>query len=147
MWNKFINLLSALFTVLNVGVALWFYLTTDEIAIPAHWEALESAWGYGRSWLILPLSALSVLIYLLLRYSRRHTLVNLPFAVTNKVAAHPLIVSMMSRATFLITLALFYVVLAVAQLVPLHNVLLFLLFFLLLSDVVWHVIRIYRVRK
>ena len=80
MWNKFINLLSALFTALNVGVALWFYLTTDEIAIPAHWEALESAWGYGRSWLILPLSALSVLIYLLLRYSRRHTLVNLPFA-------------------------------------------------------------------
>lgn len=58
-----------------------------------------------------------------------------------------MIVSMMSRATFLITLALFYVVLAVAQLVPLHNVLLFLLFFLLLSDVVWHVIRIYRVRK
>ena len=58
--RKFLNLLSMLAMVMMVSVALWFYLTTDKMVVPMHWNAIGDIDNYGKTWTILVLAAVGV---------------------------------------------------------------------------------------
>ena len=145
--KKIINICSAIFMIANVLLSLWFYFTTDEIYVPAHWSFGGNVDRYGQTWLILPLSGTSVGVYLLLLYCQKHGIANLPFAIINKVKTKPIISHMIAWVTFLITLTFLYVVAAVAQLVPLHNTIIYLILLVIIAVIYHFTMQIYKVRK
>lgn len=97
--KKIINICSAIFMIANVLLSLWFYFTTDEIYVPEHWSFGGNVDRYGQTWLILPLSGISVGVYLLLLYCQKHGIANLPFAIINKVKTKPIISHMIAWVT------------------------------------------------
>ena len=110
--RKFLNVLSMLAMVMMVSVALWFYLTTDKMVVPMHWNAIGDIDNYGKTWTILVLAAVGVGVYLLLLLQQKVASLDVPFTVSDPERARPLI-KMLLAWIFL------YVVGAVAQLYPL----------------------------
>ncbi len=117
--RKFLNVLSMLAMVMMVSVALWFYLTTDKMVVPMHWNAIGDIDNYGKTWTILVLAAVGVGVYLLLLLQQKVASLDVPFTVSDPERARPLIKMLLAWMTFFVCLIFLYVVGAVAQLYPL----------------------------
>lgn len=118
--RKLLNIASLLAIVSMVAVALWFYFTTDKVAVPMHWNAVGDIDSYGKTWTILVLAGVGVVVYLFLLLNQRLATSNLPLTTTNSERARPYVKMLTAWMTFLISLAFLYVVGAVAQLYVFH---------------------------
>ena len=144
---KILNILSALMMIANVGVAVWFYFTTDQIAVPLHWNTVGELDAYGKTWTILALSAMAVLVYLVCLYAQRTAHANLPFKVSDTAKAMPRIKALYTKITFFVSLLMLYVVMAVAQLYRFHVLVVYALIALMLVMYAVDLRAIYKNRK
>ena len=144
---KILNILSALMMIANVGVAVWFYFTTDQIAVPLHWNTVGELDAYGNTWTILALSAMAVLVYLVCLYAQRTAHANLPFKVADTAKAMPRIKALYTKITFFVSLLMLYVVMAVAQLYRFHVLVVYALIALMLVMYAVDLRAIYKNRK
>lgn len=118
--RKLLNIASSLIILAMVAVALWFYFTTDKVAVPMHWNAVGDIDSYGKTWTILVLAGVGVLVYLFLLLNQKVVTLNVPFTVSDPERARPYVRMLTAWMTFLISLAFLYVVGAVAQLYVFH---------------------------
>lgn len=121
--RKLLDVASFLAVVAMVVIAIWFYVTTDEIAVPMHWNAVGDVDSYGKTWTILVLAGVGVLVYLLLLLNQWLVTRDVPFTVPNSERVRPYAKMLSAWVTFLTSLLLLYVVGAVAQLYPLEDAL------------------------
>ena len=145
--TKILNILSALMMIANVGVAVWFYFTTDQIAVPLHWNTVGELDAYGKTWTILALSAVAVLVYLVCLYAQRTAHANLPFKVADTAKVMPCIKALYTKITFFVALLMLYVVMAVAQLYSFHVLVVYALIALMLVMYAVDLRAIYKNRK
>lgn len=145
--RKILNICSALFMMANVVVALWFYFGTKEIFVPLHWSSIGEMEGYGHTWLVLLLSGISLFIYALMVYCQRNAIINMPFRLVNISATRSLIKNLIAWLTFFITLAFLYVVAADSQILPLYNVVIYVLLLIILIIYAYYAKKIYEARR
>ena len=144
---KILNILSALMMIANVGVAVWFYFTTDQIAVAFDWNTVGELDAYGKTWTILALSAVAVLVYLVCLYAQRTAHANLPFKVADTAKVMPRIKALYTKITFFVALLMLYVVMAVAQLYSFHILVVYALIALMLVMYAVDLRAIYKNRK
>lgn len=142
--KKLLDIISFILILANVAVSLFFYFTTDMIAIPTHWTTLGQMNSYGQTWMILVLAGISVVVYLLMVWSERHHAVNLPFKVKNELAALPFIDKLLAWTNFLVMLLLLYTDLAVAQYIPMIIAVIYVLLFIMIVIGIYYTTKIYK---
>ena len=145
--RKWLNIASILLMIAMVAVALWFYFTTDKVAIPLHWNAVGDIDSYGKTWTILVLAAVGVCVDLLLMLNQHIVTLNVPLTVFHPEQARPHLKMLSAWLTFLVSLLLCYVVGAVAQLYPLHGTLIALVIIALLFVSLYYTLRLRRMEK
>lgn len=118
--RKLLNIASSLIILAMVCVALWFYFTTDKVAVSMHWNAVGDIDSYGKTWTILVLAGVGVVVYLFLLLNQKLVASNLPLTTSSPERARPYVRMLTAWMTFLISLAFLYVVGAVAQLYVFH---------------------------
>lgn len=116
--KKLLDIIAFLLLLANIVISCVFYFTTDMIAVPAHWNAVGRMDAYGQTWLILLLAGISVVVWLMMFFSERHHVINLPFKVKHLPSALPYVDMCLAWTNALVMLILLYVDVVVAQYVP-----------------------------
>ncbi len=145
--RKILNTCSALFMVANVVVALWFYFGTKISFVPLHWNSIGEMERYSHTWLVLLLSGISLFVYALMVYCQRNAIINMPFRIVNISATRSLIKNLIAWVTFFITLAFLYVVAADSQILPLYNMIIYILLMIILIICAYYTKKIYEARR